>query len=145
MNKYVLGIIFIGVAFAVGRYSGPVKETIRTVEVEKKQTEAEKDKHKETRVKEVVKPDGTKETTTEIVEDTNTKKSTKETTTAQSETEKIRAGSRTGFSVLGGTRLGDQFKVDYGVSVDREFLGPLKFGAFFFQSGVVGLSLGLNF
>jgi len=155
-NKYLVigAIVALAVAFAMGRYTAPVKVKTETqvVEVDKKtkDTEVDRDKHKETKIVEVNKPDGTKETTTTIVEDTNTNKKEKQTDllteTEKSSTEITRAG---GFLYVQGLAGLDKLSLSgrpiYGASVSKEVLGPISVGAWGLTNSTFGLSLGLRF
>ncbi len=139
LAKYLIVLLAgVGLGYALM----PKKVETKTVVVEAKQTEAERNKHKETTTTEVVKPDGTKTTVTETKEDSNTQKTTKEDT--RSDSTVVYRGPSIGVRVLAGTTFSDG-NIDVGVSVDRSLIGPITIGAFGFRSGVVGLSLGLQF
>lgn len=139
--KYLIAVL-IGAALGYGLM--PKKIETKTVTVETKQTEAERNKHKETTTTEVVKPDGTKETVTKTVEDSETQKKTDATRASEAESVTTYGHGGFGASVLAGIRVGDAVP-DYGLLINKNVLGPINIGAFGFKSGVVGLSLGLQF
>lgn len=144
------------VSFSFGRWSGPEKIKIekQIVEVEKKSTtkdtEAERNKHKETTVTEVTKPDGTKETTTHTVEETSTDKKTGESDSvessrASSETKEIEKSSgKTTLSVMAGTNISNP-KVVYGAAAYHPILGPIGVGIWAFTDTTFGGSIGISF
>jgi hypothetical protein len=123
----------------------PKKVVTKTVQVETKQTDIDRDKHKETTVTESVKPDGTKQTVTHITEETNTQKTVKDAKREESEKTVVTGSPRTTISALAGTRFSAADPVDFGLSVERQLIGPFNVGAFGFKSGLVGLSLGISF
>lgn len=149
-----LGII---TAFGFGRWSGPEKVKIETkiVEVEKKtdetQTKTDRDKHKDTTTTEVIKPDGTKETTTHTVEDTQTNRSTDRNSTmdttknTETSSETTYASARVTVLALGAADITELGNRDFGISISRPILGPITVGAFGFHSGIVGAGIGLTF
>lgn len=156
MIKYYL--LVAAVAFSLGWYVTPAKTitVTKTVEVEKstkdKDTEAERNKHKETTVTEVVKPDGTKETTTKTVEDTSTAKKSNESYTSESSTsnstskEISREKASVTISALAGVKLTDLVAPPvYGVSVTKSILGPIVVGVFGLTNSTMGCSIGLSF
>lgn len=156
-NKVKYGILFpvLIVSFGIGRYSAPEKVRTETkiVEVEKKSTkkEVDTDKHKETKVVEVINPDGTKTTTTIIVEDTDQKKKETDKSSRKSNYDTVsevsRSGSRISLSALAGSDLRNLHALVpvYGVAANKELLGPITVGVFGMSNGLAGVSLGLNF
>lgn len=146
-NKIILAIIALLAAFAFGRFSAP--ETIKTVEVEKKtaDTVIDKDKHKDTIVIEVIKPDGTKTITTQIKEDTKTNIDKHIEMDKSKTTEETRSSSKVTIQALAGanvTHLTSDPLV-YGGSISKPILGPVTLGAFGLSNGVAGFSMGLTF
>lgn len=146
-------------AFALGRYTAPVKTEIKTqtVEVEKKTEQTKIDTNKDlhrtiTRVK-TTKPDGSKEETTKIVEDSSTKtKATEkasEEDTKSAETSKltVKEGSRTHLQgLLGGqASFSGVTPLSYGLNVSKTLLGPVSIGLWGLNTGIAGVSIGLNF
>lgn len=141
-KKILVGLLALFVAFAFGRVSAPTK----TVEVDRKQvnTNTDRDKHKETVVTEVSKPDGTKTTVTKTTEDTKTDRNTTETDVKSKEvttnTSKVTVAALVGF------RLSDLTKPPvYGLSVYRPILGPITVGVWGLSDTTLGLSVGLSF
>lgn len=144
------------VAFAIGRYSVPSSsKTTSDTQVhenidDKVKTDLERDRHRETTVTEVVKPDGTKETVTKTVENSTTKKKTDAektdatSTETKTSTEVVRAGSQITVAALMGTNL-NLGSITYGGIVSRPILGPITMGVFGLQPGVFGLAIGLTF
>lgn len=136
-------------AFAFGRFTGPEKVRTVTLEVEKKteQTDTDKNRHKKTISITLILPDGTKKTTTTTTDDTEEK--TKERSTDDisktSEKEVIRGAAKVTVSALAAINLTKGGTPDYGLAVSKPILGPITIGAFGFQSGAAGLSLGLTF
>ncbi len=152
-TKFIIVGVTILVAYAAGRYTTPAKVVTVTkeVEVEKKtaETDTDRNKHRETTTTEVQKPDGTKETTTKVVEDTLTNRQTKLTDdsvkTAEAKTETTYNASVLTLAVLAGLKTQDHFTPVYGLSASKEVLGPIGVGAFGFTDGVFGASLSLSF
>jgi hypothetical protein len=143
--KYYTAAGLIVLAFASGRFLAPTKTVVQTVEVEKKQTDAEREKHKTTTTTVTEKPDGTKTTVTATTEDSNTKKSTKDDTTTDTTSTKTYGGSKTNISALAGVSLGSGIPVTYGAEVSKSILGPIRAGVWGLTSGTFGVSLGLEF
>lgn len=145
MNKYIIIGIAI-VAFIAGHYIAP-KTEIKTIEVEKKteKTETERSKHKETTTVEVKKPDGTTETTTKTVEDTNTEKTTKTVDNKSKESDTIFATPKTQVYALAGVHASSLGSIDYGLGVSHQVLGPISVGVFGFKSGEFGGTVGIQF
>lgn len=148
-TKAVLAAVALAVAFASGRYLTPTKVVteIKTVEVEKKTSESDKNKHKETTIIEVAKPDGTKETTTKTVEDTDSKKSTTDETAKSSDQTKevTREGSRLSISALAGTDVTNWAAGPiYGAHVSKDLLGPISIGVWGLTNKTGGISIGLS-
>lgn len=154
--KIFLSVVALLTAYGFGRWSAPekVKTEIKTIEVVKvvkvKDTSSRKEIHKKTVVTEKVYPDGTKETTTTITEDTEATKTGSETGTSETETEsstvkestkssqKVTVSGLYGVSFTGGTPA-------VGVSLTKPFFGPITPGVFYLTPGVLGVSLGLTF
>ena len=137
-NKNALGgVIIIVIAFYCGRISSPdkVKIEVKTVEVEKKTTKTER---KVIKVKENA--DGSKDTV--IVVDSNVNEESRGKSTVESK--EIINGKRTNVSLL----VGGAYPLsgpNYGVSVQRNILGPFTVGAWAITNRTAGLSIGLNF
>jgi hypothetical protein len=150
----IVFVVAVACAFASGRLLAPVKVVTKVVEVEKKveTTATQKDEHKETTVVETQRPDGTKQTTTKIVEDASTHAKTAETdqTNKSSVSEVTRDSSSLSISLLAGAPLTLNGGLGvglpaYGVHVSKRILGPISVGAFGFSNGLAGVSVGLSF
>ena len=156
-TKIIVASVSLLTAFALGRYTVPTKTKIevRTVTVEKTidktQTQTDQDKHKETTVTETIKPDGTKQTVTQTVEDTQTQKDqktvdTSQTQTTQDKTKEItRQGSPVTILALAGVSYHNLSTPVYGASVSRNLLGPISMGVWGLSSGTFGVGVGLSF
>jgi hypothetical protein len=137
-NKEALGgVIIIVIAFYCGKYSAPerIKTEIKVVEVEK---EVKKSEHKTIKIKQ--NKDGSKETI--IISDTNTEEKSKEKTTE--EKKEIIINAKTNISLL----VGGAYPISgphYGLSVQRQLIGPITLGAWGTTNNNFGLSIGLNF
>src|SRR5579864_2857048 len=139
-RKYKIGLVVVTVvvSFAVGRYTVPVKTVVETkvVEVEKKvvntDTNTDQNKHKETTVTEMDKPDGTKVivTKTDEVSDIDTKinsVSTLDKKTDKSEAKtSVKSGGGVSVSALAGLSAKDIQSYVYGIHASKEVLGPIS-------------------
>lgn len=151
--KYLVALIVLIATYALGRYMTPAKVVVKTeiqyVEKKTDQSEAERNKHKETTIVVVTHKDGTTETTTKVVEDSQTDKKTASTDDINSQTKtykEVTRGSLVTVSALAGVNTSNWLAgPDYGVSVYKPILGPIGIGAFAFKSGIVGMSAGLSF
>jgi len=157
-RKIFLSLAALIVSFAFGRYSAPVKikTVIKTVEVEKKQDKTKsnynKGLHKKTLTKEIIKPDGTKEITTETTVDTQTNKKTDSNSSTQTDVsqtatkEIVKSSSLTSVSLFGGANvLNPTGGFDFGLGVSHSIIGPINIGLYGFKSGAVGGSVGVSF
>ena len=146
--KVLIGVTSAVVIFAAGRYTTPEKVRIETkiVEVEKKTTDTQRDKHKETVVVEKTNPDGSKETTTTVVEDTKTDRKTETDKNKSSDVvqEKTQGTDKVTISALGGIDLTTN-KAIFGGSATKPILGPITIGVFGLSNGSAGASVGLTF
>lgn len=146
--KVIIVVVTLTAAFAAGRYTVPEKIKVETkvVEVEKKVTDIQKDTKKKTTVVETVKPDGSKQVTTVIDEDSSTdKKSQTDKDTTSDTTKVVESGTqKVTISALGGIDINKTVPV-FGASITKPVLGPLTLGLFGLSSGVGGASVGLTF
>lgn len=152
--KVITSVSVIVVAFAFGRYSAPEKIKIekQIVEVEKKtkDTESEKNKHKHTKVTEIVRPDGTKETTTEIIEDSQSEHKSNETaerdkTTSESK-EVTKSGAAVRVMIMSGIDVTNIKSMPfYGANISANVLGPISIGLFGLTNGTGGGMIGISF
>lgn len=144
-DKVLASIVVIAASFAFGRYSAP-SDSIKTVETNQTDTQTQKDTE-------------TKKTTT-ITEDTTGKKTTvinEDTTTTtkkdkQSNTTVDQSVTPTNKDILNVSALiaSDGFSLSnitpvYGLSVTKNFIGPVTMGAFGLTNKTIGVSFGLNF
>jgi hypothetical protein len=145
-------------SFAAGRWLAPTKVITKTVTVEvDKQTQDHEvdhgtDHHKETDTTQITRPDGAKETTTKVIDDTayDTKTSqsdiTEHDTTKDASKEVIRSSDKVTISALAAIDVKNlSGGPAYGASISKPVLGPLAVGIFGLTSGVVGCSVGLVF
>ena len=137
--KPITSVLALLATFIFGHYTAPTKIVTNTVtvQVEHKQEDAKT----KTIIVEVQKPDGTKTTTTETnVDDrTNTNITDKDTTTNN-----IVKQPSTNISALAGLDTKGA-NIVYGVSVNRNLVGPFTAGAWILTSRVIGVSIGVNF
>ena len=153
--KIIIIVVSLATSFAVGRYTVPTKTVtvVKTVEIEKKVTDTNENKkeHKKTTITELDKPDGTKQTTTVITDDTDADKkidqTLDQTDTSESTKTVVKTGSRLNIAALVGmpvTNLSNPALV-YGVHVSRDLIGPISIGVWGLSSGTAGFSAGLSF
>lgn len=155
--KVIIVSVSLLAAFAFGRWSSPekVKTEIKTVEVEKKtedtQIDSDKNRHKETKVVEITHPDGTKEKTTQTVEDSQSTKKTDQSVTdnTQKSTEEVKeityATAKVTISALAGLNVSSLSLPVYGASVTKPILGPITVGLWGLSNSTIGGSIGLTF
>jgi|SRR5579859_3671679 len=160
-QKAILSIIVIAIAFALGRYTVPVKikTEIKTIYIEKTDTKVststEKKKKKKVTIVEDDSPNGTKHKVTTITDDTDsdhksdtsTVTAVQQTTDATKEVKKdsghLNLSLLTGASVLG--QPGINSGIIYGGHITRDIFGPLNIGVWGLSNGTAGLSIGLRF
>lgn len=162
----VLACLLLVGGFLAGRYSVPESMQLETRSVEADQkTENEvrlesvtidQDRHREVMVTELVKPDGTRETTTRTVTDSQAKhiaSSVQEnvrTETASKDStviKTVQARSSLELSLLVGAAVSLSSGVGpliYGLHVSRPLLGPIVMGLWGASNGVAGVSIGLR-
>lgn len=143
MNYKTLTIISIVLAlggYAVGRYMQPPK--VVTKEVEKiKEVEVIK-RDVKTVIKEVVRPDGSKETTTTI--DESTRENNRRQTENQREVAVVPQKPQWKAGIAAKTSLTNIIPV-YGFHVERRVLGPFFVGVQGWGDQSAGLSLSMEF
>lgn len=166
-QKVIVVSVYTLLIFALGRYSNSytlkqsdakqAESSIVKKDNDKTEVEAKKDIHKETTTVSKVLPDGTKETTTKVVEDThadsNTKKDSKSSEVGLNKESEVasktieRGDQKTTISVLAGVSLfnSNEPAIDYGLSVTKPVLGPIAIGLWALKSGTVGASCGIQF
>ncbi len=155
-TKKLIALILVcsGLGYALGRWMTPEKVRVETktveVKTDDKHTDAERDKHRETTVVEVKKPDGTVERTTKTTEDSQTKKTTDDKTTdsTTAETSKEVTGHSSPVSILalGGVPLGFPLGSPvYGAAAFRPLIGPITVGLWGLSNATGGVAVGLTF
>lgn len=135
----IIGTVLIGaaIAFAAGRYTATLSKTDTKVDEIKNTTT-----HQEETTTTVKKPDGTVTTVTKVDTVTSTKD--------QKDTEVLKetvptSKSKLNISALVATSIHEVGVPAYGISVSKEFIGPITVGAFGLTNGTLGVSIGLNF
>ena len=137
-NKVVIGgIAVVVVAYYAGKHSAPEKVRVETVTVE-----VEKKVNKEQRKKVFIKEnkDGSKETT--IVVDTSVNENTR--TNAESTVKETITRTKLNVSVLVGGSLPLSEPI-FGISAQKNFIGPITLGIWGLTNKTGGVSIGLNF
>ena len=135
-NKIIGIILAILLSFAVGRYSVTSNKT--TDIVVNKDKKVEEDTHTKTVI--VKEKDGREVTT--IEQDTSTKSDT--TTKSENKTVVASNSGKLNVSLLGGYDF-KQKELNYGLSISKQFIGPVTLGAFGMNNGVIGVSVGIDF
>lgn len=137
-NKEALGgIIIIVLAFYVGRYTSPTKVETKNVTIEIEKIK----QHQDTIIVEKVNKDGSKETTTRIITDTD-----KDASKTSEQTKIVENKPSLNVYALGGldvTNPANGFIV--GAHVSKQLLGPISIGVFGFTNKTVGVSVGMSF
>lgn len=143
-NQVLILLSSVLLAYGFGRYS---KSDVKTSEKinQTEQTNETKNTHTKTTITETKKADGTDTTTTTIDQVANDNKTEKDNTTVDYQ-QTISKGSKINISVLGANDFSRGLLVPtYGLSVQKEFLGPITVGAFGLMNGVIGVSVGVDF
>jgi hypothetical protein len=142
--KIVVVIVALGVSFAFGRYSvtPPNTKTVETVKTDTKE-QTDQNKHIVTVITKDCKTG--KEVTTITEDDSLRQREVQKTVDNLLQTVTQQQRGRINISALGGASFSDSLKPVYGVSANKEFIGPITLGAFGLSNGVVGLQIGVNF
>lgn len=145
MNNYKYQIIVLVVllvtSFAIGRYTAP-KPSVKIVE--KTTEEVKKDEQKDVVKTTTIVKEKDKETTT-ITEETKDHVQTKKDETLDSMTQIVQPKVNTlNVSALVGAEL-FPLKPVYGLSVNKQLIGPVSIGVFGLTNQTIGFSIGLNF
>ena len=147
MKNYKAYVI-IGVScLLIGRYvlqpKQEVKEVIKIVEVEKQVKEEKKKTRKE--IKEIIKPDGSKETTTVVTEDSNSR----ETETRESSVDRTLVAKKGSGITVGVLALKDlnhfSDKTEFGVLTTVPVFGNISVVGTADTTKRIGLGLALEF
>lgn len=136
-KKAIGGVVIVVIAYYAGKYSAPEKVRVETVTVE-----VEKKVNKEQRKKVFIKEnkDGSKETT--IVVDTSVKEDTK--ANSESTVKEVTTRTKLNVSVLAGGSLPLSEPI-FGISAQKNFIGPITLGVWGLTNKTGGISVGLNF
>lgn len=139
-TKIILLLIALATSFAFGRYSVPASIEKKTEKVEDKIVD--RDTHQKTTTTTIKKPNGEIDETTVTENDTTSKLIDVKDSIS---TEKIESKKpMVNVSILGAHDFKNRQDA-YGASVSKEFIGPITLGAFGLTSGVLGITIGLNF
>lgn len=135
-TQFLVAFVLLMTGFAVGYKlaKGNVAEVDKTKTTT--DTKTNDTDHKVTVI--VQKPDGN--TTTTIVEDRHR---TTDSDTTQTSVVTIMKKAKINVSVLAATE--HFIKPYYGISINKEVLGPITVGVFGLTNGTLGLSIGFNF
>lgn len=140
--KYIVAILLLLLAYAGGRYLQPAK--IETVIQEKIVTKEVIKKDVVTEIREIVKPDGTKETVTIIKDKTEIAKDTQK----DLKVDKIIVNSKPNFKLAGLTGIDanpNGNTIIYGISVEKRIFGPVSAGIWGLTNKTGGLSVSVEF
>jgi len=140
-NLVVGAILLAGISYGVGRYLQPaevkieIKEIIKEVEIEKRNVV--------TIIREIVRPDGTKEVETRIVDKTTTEK---DKTEMRSEIKKVKAlKPQWRASIMAGIDGSFKNPIIYGAQIERRILGPFSLGVWGMTNKTAGFSVSWEF
>jgi len=147
-TKIIVSVVIVAVSFACGRFSVQKPEVKTQITTNTKESQ---DQKKDTHIDQVTtttkKPDGsvitTTETKTDIISDTKQIISQDQTIKQDIIPPKT---NTLNVSLLGGIDFKSGIPTPtYGLSVNKQLVGPVTIGAFGLMNGVVGVSIGLNF
>lgn len=147
-NVYIL-LGSVVLAFSIGRYSvrSPEVHDIKSIQTDTKKDE-NRDTHRDTTITTIKTPDGTVKTVKTITEisDIETKTDTNQTRLSSHDSIPPKTGT-INISGLVGNDFSKSWSLTpiYGISVTKEFLGPVTLGGYGLTNGIIGLSIGLNF
>lgn len=136
-EKILIGSLALLAAFAIGRYSVPTK----VLEKSSKVVNSDLNKHTDTIVVETKKADGSSVIETHTVSDSNKVVKLEE----EKSTETTRHGGRVRLLALGGASITSIGLPVYGASISTNITGPIVIGGWGISSGVVGVSVGMDF
>ncbi len=161
----IMGALLL-IAFAVGRWSAPesvktVKE-IATVDTKQKEetknvsTDSQRDKTVERITTEVVRPDGTRETTTRVIEASTTTRKRDSSTDSREESSSTRVQKESEETVARRSKLSIAVllgsKIEFppttligGGHIQTNLIGPITVGLWGLSSPAGGFSVGLMF
>ena len=143
--KVIISVVVLAVAFASGRYSVNSSPNTKTTEVVKTNTQEQTDQNKHI-VTVITKDCKTgKEVTTITEDDVVREKEAQKTVTDLLQTVTQQQRSKFNVSALADVDLTSAFKPSYGISIEREVIGPITAGVYGLTNGVIGISIGVNF
>lgn len=144
-TKVIASVVVVATAFAFGRYTAP-SDTVKTKESQ--QTDTNTQKNTETKKKTVITEDPSGKKVTTIEEDTTT--TTKKDKTTNTNIDQTITPSSKDILNVSALVATDGFSLTnitpvYGLSVSKNFIGPITVGAFGLTNRTIGISVGLNF
>lgn len=146
--KVLISVVVLVITFATGRWSATQKTVTTTKTVAQTDVKANtKDTHTKTTITETKQVNGASMRVT-VIDQVSDDKSTEndDTVTSQKTVSVPVSKSKLNISVLGAEDFSRGFtQPTYGLSVNKEVLGPLTVGAFGLMNGTVGISVGLDF
>lgn len=145
-TKVLIAVVALLAAFTTGRYSVQVPEVKTVVDTNMtKDSELNKDTHKDTVSVTIKSPDGTMKTTIHTVQDTDVKKQV-DTTIAQHIEQTVTPPKLNTLNVSAIAGIDFRtYQPVYGASITKEFIGPVTIGFVGLTNGVLGATVGLNF
>ena len=129
------------IAYALGHYTATI--TTNTKSETKVDETVKTDTHQRETITEKKSPDGSSTVVT-VIDTVKDQVDNKDSDT-KSQTVTVKGGSKINLSALVGTSIHDLGIPLYGISVSKEFVGPLTLGVFGLTNGTIGLSVGINF
>ena len=146
-TKIIISIVVVATAFASGRYSVQSPKVKTEIQVSQQTQENDvKNTHTKTTITETKKPDGTDTKTTVIDQVANENDTEHQQTNEQlKQTVTPPKLNTLNISVLGANDFRRGIAPTYGLSVSKQFIGPIRVGAFGLMNGIIGVSIGLDF
>ncbi len=140
--KAGLSIAALTLSFAAGNYTARQTQSSTNSKTQSTvQQDVKQDTHEV--ITTIKAPNGTVQTVETV--DTTALTNTDSTTNTQSQLVVV-PNPKNNVSALAGFDLSKSGLIPtYGISVNRQFLGPVTIGAFGLTSGTVGVSIGINF
>lgn len=143
--KYLISMTLIIIAFAYGRYSAQKPETKTTITAKETSQEHKNEVvHTQTQTVATKALDGTTKTVT-TTDTVSTTKSASEDRRSEDIKELTAAVKpKINLSLLTAYDFSDR-NIRYGVSINKELVGPITGGLWVTSDGTLGLSIGVNF
>lgn len=143
-NQVLYTIIALILAFLAGKYTASPVE-VKSVVTQKETDKTVEDKvcHIQTKTVVVESPSGEKktETTTDTSYTDKITEIKKDTTTSKTDT----INKRSVINVSALAAVSSSFIPKYGISIQKEVIGPITVGGFILTNGEFGASIGINF